>query len=298
MFDYKLLNALWAVVREGSFEGAAVRLSITASAVSQRVKLLESRVGQVLVVRSKPCEATPMGYRLFAHMEQVKLLEQDVKSDFQTSGLVVGRAPVVLRVGVSGDSMNTWFNRVIAEFCTDEEVLIHILRDDREYTTEALKRGEAIATVTPRDRMLDGLKSLPLGRLEYSAVVSPGFHADAFPEGVTLASLSAVRGIAFDEKDSLPDLWIKHVFGGPTTIATHRVPSFAGYINACRAGIGWGIAPSLSVQGDIAAGRLVELFPEDQMATELVWQYSAISSDILKRLTRKVQQVAREILVR
>ena len=85
IFDYKLLDALWAVVKAGSFEGAAERLNITASAVSQRIKLLESRSGQVLVIRSKPCEATPRGYRLFAHMEQVKLLEHDLSSNFKPS---------------------------------------------------------------------------------------------------------------------------------------------------------------------------------------------------------------------
>ena len=51
--------------------------------------------------------------------------------------------------------MNTWFNRVISEFCAEENVLLHIIRDDREYTTDALKSGEVIATVTPKDRLLE-----------------------------------------------------------------------------------------------------------------------------------------------
>lgn len=49
------LAALAAVIECGSFDAAADRLHVTPSAVSQRIKALESRVGQVLVVRDKPC---------------------------------------------------------------------------------------------------------------------------------------------------------------------------------------------------------------------------------------------------
>jgi len=51
MFDYAHLEALLAVEREGTFEGAARFLGITASAVSQRVKLLEERIGAVVINR-------------------------------------------------------------------------------------------------------------------------------------------------------------------------------------------------------------------------------------------------------
>ena len=49
MMDYAGLQALAAVIREGSFERAARKLHITPSAVSQRIKQLEERAGQVLV---------------------------------------------------------------------------------------------------------------------------------------------------------------------------------------------------------------------------------------------------------
>jgi len=49
MLDYGSLSAVAAVVREGSFGRAA--LGVTTSAVSQRVRALEERLGSVLVVR-------------------------------------------------------------------------------------------------------------------------------------------------------------------------------------------------------------------------------------------------------
>jgi hypothetical protein len=50
-----------AVVELGSFDAAAERLHVMPSAVSQRIKALEQRVGQALVVRERPCTATTAG---------------------------------------------------------------------------------------------------------------------------------------------------------------------------------------------------------------------------------------------
>ena len=54
MLDYASLFALSTVVREGSFERAARALNVTPSAISQRIRLLEERVGCALVVRAQP----------------------------------------------------------------------------------------------------------------------------------------------------------------------------------------------------------------------------------------------------
>ena len=53
MLDYSALSALAAVIREGSFERAAQSLHVTPSAVSQRIRLLEERLGCALVVREQ-----------------------------------------------------------------------------------------------------------------------------------------------------------------------------------------------------------------------------------------------------
>ena len=79
MLDYAGLEALAAVLREGSFERAARRLHVTPSAVSQRIKQLEERVGQVLVQRGTPCTGTAAGRRLCLHLEQVALLEHQLR---------------------------------------------------------------------------------------------------------------------------------------------------------------------------------------------------------------------------
>ncbi len=54
-YDYDSLVSLAAVIREGGFDAAAKSLEVTQSAVSQRIKQLEEKVGSVLIVRGRPC---------------------------------------------------------------------------------------------------------------------------------------------------------------------------------------------------------------------------------------------------
>ena len=58
------LKAIAAILQTGSFETAAGQLGVTPSAVSQRIKALEERIGAALIERSSPCTATPTGQRL------------------------------------------------------------------------------------------------------------------------------------------------------------------------------------------------------------------------------------------
>src|SRR3546814_14233624 len=64
MFDYKLLSALAAVVEQAGFERAAQVLGLSQSAISQRIKLLEARVGQPVLLRDTPPRPTELGPRL------------------------------------------------------------------------------------------------------------------------------------------------------------------------------------------------------------------------------------------
>ena len=86
MLDYTSLAALATVVREGSFERAARALHVTPSAISQRIRLLEERMGCALVVRGQPCQATETGRRLCQHVDRVRLLEHGLTSEVPAVG--------------------------------------------------------------------------------------------------------------------------------------------------------------------------------------------------------------------
>ena len=58
MIDYPAARAVAMIVQTGSFDGAARALNVTPSAISQRVKQLEERLGAVLIERGVLCTAT------------------------------------------------------------------------------------------------------------------------------------------------------------------------------------------------------------------------------------------------
>ncbi|MDN5569471.1 MAG: LysR family transcriptional regulator, partial [Paracoccus sp. (in: a-proteobacteria)] len=78
MLDYAGARAVAMIVQTGSFEGAARVLNVTQSAVSQRVRNLEERLGTVLIQRGQPCTATEAGAWLCRHMEHVGMLEESL----------------------------------------------------------------------------------------------------------------------------------------------------------------------------------------------------------------------------
>src|SRR5436190_24326749 len=105
------LAALAAVVEFGSFDAAAATLHVTPSAVSQRTKALEQRVGQVLVVREKPCTATAAGVPLLRLAAQTALLEAEALAEMGGGEGVAAR----IALAVNADSMSTWFTGVFEQ---------------------------------------------------------------------------------------------------------------------------------------------------------------------------------------
>src|SRR5574343_871821 len=110
IFDTDALECLAAIVEEGGFERAAVRLSVTQSAVSQRLRALEAQVGTVLLVRSRPVKPTTAGRLLIKHAMQMRLLRADLEADLQelTPGKSSSREEERIAIAVNADSIATW----------------------------------------------------------------------------------------------------------------------------------------------------------------------------------------------
>jgi len=164
MLDTPLLHTLAAVVREGSFERAARSLHLTPSAVSQRIRQAEERVGTVLVVRGQPCTATVAGARLCRHAQTVSLLENELRRDLP--GLApeaASRGRSTLRVAINADSLGTWFVDALASFAQEDETLVDVLIDDQDHTGAWLQRGHVLAAVTSTATPVQGCRSRKLG---------------------------------------------------------------------------------------------------------------------------------------
>jgi LysR family transcriptional regulator, chromosome initiation inhibitor len=297
MLDYASLAALAAVVQEGSFERAARLLSVTPSAVSQRVKSLEERLGRVLVARGTPCTATEAGRLLCRHVEHVGMLEQDLRVELpQLTRSIGDKGRVTLRVAVNADSLGTWFIGAIAAFSDAERALLDVALDDQEHTIEWLRAGDVLAAVTAHAQPVQGCNSVSLGRLKYLAVASPTFIAKHFPDGVTAASLANAPSLAFNRKDTLQAQWIRRAIRKPVETPNHWLPSTQAFIDASLAGVGWGMNPECLVRTHLDTGRLVELVPGRGLHVPLYWQHTRLQVPMLNRLTNAVVKAAKSAL--
>ncbi|HYE52616.1 MAG TPA: LysR family transcriptional regulator ArgP [Azospirillaceae bacterium] len=292
MLDYALLAAVAAVIRTGSFERAARRLNVTPSAVSQRVKLLEERLGTVLVVRGQPCAGTEAGNRLCQHAERVALLEEELAEGMPPLG---GRErPVPLRIAVNADSLATWFVEAMAAV---EGCLFDVVLDDQDHSAEWLRRGEVLAAVTAAGRPVQGCDAHALGALRYVATASPDFVRRWFPGGVDAAALARAPCLTFNAKDMLQLRWMEQVLGTAAAAPpTHWLPASHAFVDAALAGLGWGMNPETLVAAHLEAGRLVALVPGRPLDVPLHWQRSRLASRTLSALTGAVQAAARRRL--
>lgn len=291
MLDYLALAAVAAVLREGSFEKAASVLGVTPSAVSQRVKGLEERLGATLLTRGTPCLPTPIGAKLHAHIERVRLLEADISDDLQ--GLAgAGETTPTLRVAVNSDSLSTWFPQAAAQFTADTGALLDLVLDDEAHTAERLRTGEVVAAVSADLAPVAGCKIHPLGVLDYAAVASPAFHADHFAEGVAGLSLQSAPMLRFDRRDELQSRWMREASGVTLLPPTHWAPSTHGMLELTLAGLGWSMAPITMAFPLIAEGRLVELPPLHRIAVPLNWQRTRLNTRLLDAMTKAVKAVA------
>ena len=300
MLDYAALSALAAVVREGSFERAARALHVTPSAVSQRVRLLEERVGCALVVRAQPCTATEAGQRLCRHVDQVLLMEHELHGALpalDTEG-AAHSAPrrVSLPVAVNADSLASWFAPAAARFAGEAPVLLEIAVDDQDHTAERLRSGSVLAAITALAEPATGCNSQPLGAMRYVAAASPAFMARHFAEGVNARTLAQAPSLLFDRKDQLQARWVRRQCRRAVQLPCHALPSSHAFVEAGQAGMGWGMQPLLLVQPLLDAGVLVELVPGTAMDVPLYWQHARAASAVLEGLGRAVLAAARASL--
>ncbi|MQB20240.1 LysR family transcriptional regulator ArgP [Agrobacterium tumefaciens] len=296
--DYAGLRAVAMVVQTGSFEKAALALHVTPSAISQRVKQLEERLGAVLILRGNPCTATEKGEWVCRHMEHVGMLESELFSQLPallSSDEVSSR--VTLHIATNADSLGTWFLKAVSAFTHQSGFLLNVAVDDQDHTAEWLQRGRVLAAVTSLEKPVQGCRVTPLGFLRYHATASPAFIDRYFPKGVTETELAQAPALTFNQKDRLQQQWISQVFGASIVHPTHWLPSTQSFVDAALLGMGWGMNPALLVRNHLAERRLVELVAGTPLDVPLFWQVNRLAADRLRSLTDAVVEVARRELV-
>jgi LysR family transcriptional regulator (chromosome initiation inhibitor) len=296
MLNYAALSALCSVIREGSFEGAARALSVTPSAVSQRIRLLEEQIGCPLVVRDQPCRATETGRRLCQHVDRVQLLEQDLQEALPALA-PQGVARVALPIAVNADSLATWLAPAMMAFAAENPVLMEVAVDDETHTAEWLRSGAVLAAVTTVARPAPGCDSHRLGSMRYLSAASPAFVQRYFADGVGAGTLARAPSLVFSPKDALQARWVQRLCHRHVEIPRHTLPSPQAFVAAAVAGMGWGLHARALVAQQLKDGSLVELVPGTPLDIALHWQHARAAAGLLDRLSRAVLAGARSALI-
>ena len=286
MFDYKLLEALACVVHEQGFDKASRKLHITQSAVSQRIKLLEDQVGQVLVTRMIPPQATRDGKRLLKHYMQVKSLETDLERTMETKE---GKSFQVFPIGINADSLATWFFPAIGRFLKDHKVLLDLKVDDQDETHKMLRNGEVSGCISSEKSSVQGCRVTAIGTMNYRLAATKNFIKQYFPQGFDEQSVKTAPAVIFNRKDDLHDMFFKKAFKKSfKNSPVNYVPSSEKFVRMIMDGLAYGMIPDLQGLEHIRSGLLVDILPSCHIGVKLYWHRWSLKSKLLDDFSRSI----------
>ena len=299
LYDPLALECLAAIVEEGGFERAAQRLNVTQSAISQRLRVLESQVGAILIVRSRPLKATPAGKLLLKHTKQLRLIRTDLERDLRelAPGLSVGvREEERISIAINADSIASWALDALTALVA-QGLPIEIIADDQDFTQEWLREGHVLGCVTTLKQALRGCKMVRLGVMNYVAVAGPAYAQSRLPKGLNASNFRDLTYIAFNRKDDMQREFVAKAVGlKRISLGQLFVPSSEGQVRAALAGWGVSVVPELLVRGLIETGKLVNVAPHHVLPAQLFWHCWNLESDVLDSITAALRGAAEKML--
>ena len=278
-FDPAALECLAALADAGSFERAAQQLSITQSAVSQRLRVLETALGRLLVVRARPLRLTEPGKVLLRYARQMQAMRADIARELGATRGQDERLPIA----VNADSLATWVLPALNEVVhagQREGYGLELIVDDQDFTHDWLREGAVLGCVSTVAEALRGCSVTALGTMRYIAVASPAFCATRLQAGLHRGNFAQVPWLVFNRKDDMHVLWVAKAFGiqSPRLIERY-VPSSEAHVRAATMGWGVGVMPEQLAAPWLADGTLAALHADVWVDVLLHWHQWKLRAD-------------------
>ncbi len=292
MQDYKLLSALDAVLREQSFDKAAKRLHMTQSAVSQRIKLLETEHGQPLLIRSQPIKPTALGQKLLGHYQRVLQLESELNKQLNKEKQLQS-----LPLAVNADSLATWFVDALAPLLQQQQIELNLYVEDESRTWERVSSGEALACITSKAKAMSGGESHFLGYMEYLCVATPNFIKRYFSQGINKRSLQHAPAMTFDQHDDMHLRFLAdHYSLQQGQYPCHTVRSSQAFVDITLADGGYSFNSRLHIEKQINSGQLIHILPDNIIYVPLYWHCWQLSGELMGQLTENIISHCQQVL--
>jgi len=258
------LDTFMIVVRQGSFAAAARELQVDPSSVSRMVASLESELGTRLFHRNtRKLSLTEAGA---VFVERVAPLLEELEQVRHAAADTSMQARGTLRVTTSNAFGLQRVVPLLPAFCEAHPALtVDIVLSDALLDLVAERIDVAIRVGALRDSTLI---AAPLLRMRYRVVASPAYVASldapmSTPEELSHCDCLAYSGQGFRDK------WLFQLGGGPTTPVSVKPRLLSANGLALRdlacSHLGCALLPDWLVRDDLAAGRLVDLFPRHEV---------------------------------
>ncbi len=264
--DFDLLKTLVDIGNAPTFTAAAKRRQLSPSAVSQRIKLLEQRLGFPLFARAgRHNRLTPEGQRLFeAAHRSLTPLEEAVATLRGDSARVSG----TIRIGCPVAFGRMWLRpRLVALRRRHPELLPEVQYDSSASLGPRLTAGEfdLCILVGPVARSA-GLASKLIYTEEFLALGAPDYlERHGTPR--TLAQFAGHPYVVFDTALAMLRPWWRAHFGPRAALPpAHacRVASLDEILALAEAGIGLTVLPNFFIEESVARGSVRVVAPDQR----------------------------------
>lgn len=294
MLDNKQCEAFLAVVESGSFDQAGINLCITSSAVTLRVQALEKKLGQLLLIRGRPCVLTKSGQKIFEYLKHTRRLEQNL-----LHSLIGGAEFDFFKtvIASNADSLATWLLPTLKDVLVKEKIMLEIIIDDQSHTYSLLEKGTVSACISIEDKPMRGCHAEYLGIMRYKMVCTDNFRRKWFPKGINRKNLRLTPAIIFNDKDYIHfDLLEKKYGLIKGTYPYHLIPSSESFVTAIKLGLGYGLIPEFQIKTDVQEDRLIELLSDEKIDVPLYWHHWKQQATPLENLTKYIVNKAKCLL--
>jgi LysR family transcriptional regulator, chromosome initiation inhibitor len=292
MLDYRGLEALTTVIETQGFEAAANKLHLTQSAISQRIKNLETYYGSPLLIRTQPYHATEFGEQLLGYFKKILLLENELSSLMTDNEQLA-----TFSIALSRDSLETWFMSLIDKHNLLDNHLIDIMTDDQEITLSYLKKGLVASCITTSETTIPGCQAKLLGYLNYVLVCSPTFKQQYFNKQQAHENYMQAPALIFDSNDKLHEIYFKNNFDlDSAPKQSHTIPSIQGFKLFALKSYGYGLIPKIDIEKELQRGELIELYPEKPWKMPVYLHHWDIQTELSKKFISTLVKLSKRYL--
>lgn len=275
--DTRFIKSLLAVVDTGSFASAARAEYLTAAAISQRVRSLETQLNETLIVRAGQCVVpTPACLSILPRLRQITVEVGQLVSDLDSTGL-----SGEIRIGSISTALSDRVPKILGRFSQNApKASLRIIPGTSDELFNKLIQSEIDAAflIRPPFAIPKTFEMVSLELQPFVIIVQAGDTRSA------KEIIATERALIYDTSSwggKLLEPWLRKQITPENTLC--ELDALETIAFAIGQGIGYGIVPDWSGLAKLKTVRRVPL-PEFETRRELVLLHRRLNPAIVSLL--------------